>query len=131
MMSALSGCDFKGSTLSLRAPIAVTVEVRGQTRNGARRVFRLARNVGEDGLALERRAPFELGRPVEVVFTLPDGTEALRLDAEVRTADYDDDEDQQLAEGGRELGFLAPDEDERGLLRRYIAARLGLPELRS
>ena len=62
--------------MSLCAPIAVTVEVRGRTRQGARRAFRLARNIGEDGMALERRAPFELGRPVEVAFTMPGGGQA-------------------------------------------------------
>jgi hypothetical protein len=110
----------------LRAPIAVTVEVRGQTREGPRRVFRLAWNLGEDGLALERPAPFELGRPVELRFTLPDGGETLRLDAEVRAADGDDEE--RAAEGGRELGFLATRDDERRAVRRYVQERLGLPE---
>ena len=47
--------------MSLRAPIAVTVEVRA----AGRRVFRLAENLGEDGIALERPAPFEIGRPVD------------------------------------------------------------------
>ena len=115
--------------MSLRAPIAVTVEVRGRTRDGARRAFRLARNIGEDGIALERRAPFELGRPVEVRFTLPGGDQRLCLHAEVRTDDgSDDSEDQQRSEGGRELGFLATGDDERRLLHRYIADRLGLPD---
>jgi len=52
---------------SLRAPIAVTVEVRA----AGQRVFRLAANVGEDGVALERPAPFERGRPVEIAFAMP------------------------------------------------------------
>jgi hypothetical protein len=110
--------------VSLRAPIAVTVEVRGETREGPRRVFRLAANLGEDGLRLERPAPFELGRPVELRFCMPEGGEPLRLDAEVRAADGDDEELGQ----GSELGFLAPDDDERRALRRYVIDRLGLPE---
>jgi hypothetical protein len=54
--------------LSLRAPIAVAVEIRAP----AGRVFRLAWNVGEDGLRLQRPLPFEAGRPVEARLTLPD-----------------------------------------------------------
>ena len=113
--------------LSLRAPIAVTVEVRA----AGRRVFRLATNLGEDGLALERPAPFERGRPVEIAFALPDGAERLRLDARVEAGSEDDDDEQGgpggLA-GGRELTFLSVGEDERRLLRAYLIERLGLPE---
>ena len=47
--------------MSLRAPIAVPVEIRAP----ARRVFRLAATVGEDGLRLGRGASFEPG----MVFT--------------------------------------------------------------
>jgi hypothetical protein len=112
----------------LRAPIAITVETRGRTRDGVRRAFRLARNIGADGIALERRAPFELGRPIEVRFTLPDGGPVLRLPAEVRPADDDEEEQQQIAPGGSELVFLAPGEDERQALHRYVLDRLGLPE---
>jgi len=114
--------------VSLRAPIAITVETRGRTGDGVRRAFRLARNIGDDGIALERRAPFELGRPIEVRFTLPDGGPPLRLDAEVRPADDDEEEQQQAAPGGRELAFLSLGDDERRALRRYVIDRLGLPE---
>jgi hypothetical protein len=116
--------------LSLRAPIAVTVEVRA----AGRRVFRLAANLGEDGLALERPAPFERGRPVEIAFALPDGAERLRLDARVEAGaqDQDDNDDGEGGRGGpaggRELAFLSVDEDARRLLRAYVIERLGLPE---
>jgi hypothetical protein len=114
----------------LRAPIAVTVEVRaltrGGARDGARRAFRLAWNIGDDGLRLERPAPFEIGRPVEVRFTMPDGGAPLRLHAEVRPAPDDDEEAGAL--GGRELIFLSPDEDDRRVLRLYVTDRLGLPD---
>ncbi|HTA21254.1 MAG TPA: PilZ domain-containing protein, partial [Polyangia bacterium] len=64
---------------ALRAPVAVAVEVRAD----ARRVFRLAASVGEDGVRLERAAPFEVGRPVEVRFALPTDPGTLTLRAEV------------------------------------------------
>ena len=123
--------------MSLRAPIAVTVEVRAE----GRRVFRLAANVGEDGLALERPAPFEIGRPVELSFAMPDGLDRLDVPARVAEGARDDEQDDEVeeardtardrdreAEGGRELTFLALSEDDRRLLRRYILTRLGLAE---
>jgi hypothetical protein len=116
--------------LSLRAPIAVTVEVRA----AGRRVFRLAANLGEDGLTLERPAPFERGRPVEIAFALPDGAQRLRLDARVEAgAEEGDGEDEGDEEGGgpaggRELAFLSVDDEDRRLLRAYVIERLGLPE---
>jgi hypothetical protein len=104
--------------LSLRAPIAVPVEVRAPSG----RVFRLAWNAGEDGVRLERPAPFEPGRTVEVRMTLPDpGPDAdgvLHLRARLLT---DDDE------RAVEIAFLDPPEAARAALRRYVMARLGLP----
>ena len=98
--------------LSLRAPIAVPVEIRAP----ARRVFRLAADVGEDGLRLARTAPFEPGRPVDVRFALPDG-EAFALRARVGGDE---------PEGDR-LEFLEPPAEARVALRRYAHERLGLP----
>jgi hypothetical protein len=113
----------------LRAPIAVTVEVRA----AGRRVFRLAANVGEDGIALERPAPFEIGRPVEIAFGIPDDDEGLRLFARVEAgADDDGDghgDDRPGREGGRELVFLSLTPDDRERLRGYVADRLELPEM--
>jgi hypothetical protein len=118
--------------VSLRAPIAVTVEVRAREREQPKRAYRLAWNVGEDGMRLERRAPFEIGRPVAIRFALPDDAGyCLELNAQVRPADGDDDDDSdddRKEEGGRELTFLSPSEDDRRLLRRYVTDRLGLPE---
>ena len=115
--------------MSLRAPIAVTVEVRAE----GRRVFRLAANVGEDGLSLERPAPFELGRPVDLSFAMPDGVERLELVARVEESDEDADEErrddrERDGQGGRELTFLKLSDDDRQILRRYVIARLGLAE---
>jgi hypothetical protein len=109
----------------LRAPIAVTVEVRA----AGRRVFRLAENLGEDGIALERAAPFDIGRPVEVAFALPDDPDPLRLPARLEVRGGDDDDDRERIEGGRELTFLAIGEDDRRRLQGYVRDRLDLPEL--
>jgi PilZ domain-containing protein len=98
--------------LSLRAPIAVPVEIRAP----ARRVFRLAADVGEDGLRLWRTAPFEPGRPVDVRFALPEG-EAFALRARMGG---------DGPEGDR-LEFLDPPAEARVALRRYAHQRLGLP----
>jgi PilZ domain len=98
--------------VSLRAPIAVTVEIRGP----ARRCFRLAWNVGEDGVRLVRGAGFERGRPVDIRFALPAG-ETLALAARVERGEEEDDE----------LALLDPPADARRALRRYVRQRLGLP----
>jgi hypothetical protein len=110
------------AALSLRAPIAVPVEIRAASR----RVFRLAWSVGEDGVRLQRAAPFELGRPVDVRLTVPGGDAALVLRAEVRAADEDEEAAQQGA-AGRELVFLDPPHAARLVLRQYVQQRLELP----
>ena len=113
--------------MSLRAPIAVTVEVRA----AGQRVFRLATSLGEDGLGLERPAPFERGRPVEIAFIMPNGGAPLRMHARVEAGAEDDDEegDPNGVGGGRELTFLSIDDQDRQLVRGYVVERLGLPDL--
>src|SRR5262245_26722765 len=98
--------------VSLRAPIAVPVEIRAP--KGRR--FRLAAAVGEDGIRLVRGASFEPGRPVDVRFALPGGG-ALALRATVDGGNVEDDE----------LGFIDPPADAREAIRRYVHGRLGLP----
>jgi hypothetical protein len=88
-----------------------------------RRIFRLAWNVGEDGLRLAGDLPFEPGRPIEARFQLPDG-EALALRASVASDGGDDDDDRERP---RELAFLDPPADARIALRRYVQVRLELP----
>jgi hypothetical protein len=91
------------------------------------RAFRLTWNVGEDGARLARPAPFEPGRPVDVVFRLPDGEEALSLRAELR-ADQSNDEGRSADnEDAVELRFIDPPAEARAALRRYVHERLGLP----
>src|SRR3954464_8579887 len=110
---------------SLRAPIAVSVEIR-TAGEPDRRVFRLAAAVGEDGLRLERPAPFDIGRPVEVRFLLPDdGAGALSLRAQLALADDDGEGEHR----GREVTFIEAPAEARFRLHRYIADRLGLPPL--
>jgi hypothetical protein len=104
--------------VSLRAPIAVPVEIRAP----ARRLYRLAWAIGEDGIRLERAAAFERGRPVEVRFALPDG-EALALRAEMG----DDEDDPEHDERSREIVFIDPPAEARLAIHRYVAMRLELP----
>jgi hypothetical protein len=99
--------------VSLRAPIAVAVEVRAD----GRRAFRLAAAIGEDGLRLETRLPFEAGRIVEARFQLPDGTP---LSLPARLAGQGEDP-------ADELLFLDPPADERRLIHGYVVDRLELP----
>jgi len=117
---------------ALRAPVAVPVELRiaGEAAaaaiaaaGGHTRVYRLARAVGVDGLRLERPAPFEIGRPLDVRFVLPDGAAPLALRAELALTD-DDGEGER---GGREVAFVAPPSEAREAIGRYVAERLGLP----
>lgn len=98
---------------TLRAPIAVPVEIRADTR----RAFRLAAAVGEDGIRLETPLPFEAGRVVEARFWLPDGT-GLILPARL------DGDDGEPAEA---LVFLEPPSEPRRALHRYVVERLELP----
>ena len=71
----VSQAGYDCPSVSLRAPIAVPVEIRAP----ARRVFRLAATVGEDGIRLARGASFEPGRPVDVRFELPGRAATLAL----------------------------------------------------
>jgi hypothetical protein len=112
--------------MSLRAPLAVPVEVRTDGNSAeVRRVFRLARSVGEDGVRLARPVPFDIGRPVAIAFTLPDAPTAIVLRAELALSD-DDGEGES---GGCELTFLSAPGEVRQSIHRYIADRLGLPPL--
>src|SRR3954471_10162507 len=103
---------YDDASVSLRAPIAVPVEIRAP----ARRLFRLAAAVGEDGLRLARGASFEPGRPVDVRFDLPDGGGAVALRAIVGEGEGGDDQ----------LVFTDPPGGAREAIRRYVHGRLGL-----
>jgi hypothetical protein len=116
--------------VSLRAPIAVPVELRVDSRADARRAFRLAWNIGEDGLRLCGDLPFESGRIVEAHFRLPGG-EALALRARITAGGSDrergDKSGDRTEDEAGELSFVDPPSDARGALRRYLIERLELP----
>jgi len=105
---------------ALRAKAAVPVEIRGS----GRRVFRLSAAVGEDGVELSRRAPFEIGRPVEISFGLPGGQSALVLRATVAFGSGDHDDGGE--NGGRELAFIDPPAEARRDIHRYVTERTNL-----
>ena len=109
---------------ALEAPAAVAVEIR-ISGESAQRVFRLSAAVDEEGLRLERAAPFEIGRPVDVRLLLPDDPEVLDLRAEVALGDGDGEGEH----GGRRLTFVAAPAEARHRIHRYVAERLGLPSL--
>jgi hypothetical protein len=104
----------------LFAPLAVSVEVRSADA----RVFRLSRAVADTGLALERPAPFEVGRPVTATFALPDDHTGipLVLRAVVTPSDADGDGEH----GGRTLEFVEPPGDAKHAIAHYVRTRLGL-----
>jgi hypothetical protein len=108
--------------VSLRAPIAVPVEIRLDARAGAGRVFRLAWNVGEDGLRLCAGLPFESHRLVEARFRLPDG-ETFALPARITAGGAD----REAPEEPAELEFVEPPAGARAALGRYVIDRLELP----
>jgi hypothetical protein len=107
----------------LAAPVAVPVEVR----SGGRRVYRLSLDVGEGGMRLIHPAPFEVGRPVEVRFRLPDVATPITLNAELATSGEAVEEGGER--GGCALYFLQPPEEARTAVARYVRDRLGLPAL--
>jgi hypothetical protein len=104
----------------LQAPAAIPVEVRSSSR----RLFRLSWSLGEEGLLLQRPAPFELGEPVQIRFLIPGTEPPMTLRATVQAAD---DEDGQHDGGGRGLKLIDPPREAREALHRYVAQRLGLP----
>jgi hypothetical protein len=104
--------------VSLRAPIAVPVELRAD----AQRAFRLAWNVGEDGLRLCGSVPFERGRLIQVRFQLPGG-ELLALPARVTAGGPEREEPDEPGA----FSFFEPPGEARAALHRYVVERLELP----
>ncbi len=116
--------------MSLRAPIAVPVEIRAP-RAGARRVFRLAWNVGEDGVRLAAMRRSSPGGSSKRASCLPGG-EALALRAPSPPATATASQGERRRRDRRrttpdELSFVDPPCDARIALRRYVHERLGLP----
>jgi hypothetical protein len=109
-------------SFGLQAPAAVPVEVRA----AGRRVFRLTREVGEQGIRLEQPAPFEIGRPVEIRFQLPDSATGLTLRAEI--VEVDDASEREGAAGGCGLRLIDAVAEDRQAIVGYVSRRLGLPQ---
>ena len=103
--------------MSLRAPIAIPVEIRAP----ARRVFRLAAAIGEDGVRLQRGSSFEPGRSGRRALRAAGRTAAaaavLALRAVIAPGEAEDDT----------LEFIDPPADSRAAIRHYVHERLGLP----
>ena len=111
--------------MSLFAPLAVAVEVRAEEGEHGRRIYRLSNSVAESGLMLERPAPFDIGRPVTVRFTLPDLATITPLAVRARVSLTDDDGEGE--HGGSHLEFVDPPRESRQSIMRYVMGRLGLP----
>src|SRR5262249_18158816 len=76
-----AGCDSFPVAMAMRAPLCVPVELRRGSR-----WFRLAAEVGTDGLGLSARAPEELIGPLEVAFHLPGDPRTVRCRARLDRA---------------------------------------------
>jgi hypothetical protein len=110
--------------VKLPAPLAVAAEIRALDV-GPRldRVWRLTRAIGEEGLRLERDLPFEAGRPVGVVLTLPDDDVALSTSGTVETVPPDDEAAEGEVARPRAVVFGALGDDARRRIRRYVKER--------
>lgn len=101
-----------------------------QLRSGDRRIYRLSREIGLGGILLGKAAPFEPGRPVTVLFSVPGDPAAFELQAEVTTTgDPSERDGQGETVGGCGLTFLDPSMETRAAISTYLADRLGLPPL--
>jgi hypothetical protein len=109
----------------LQAPAAIPVEVRAARR----RVFRLSREVGAEGVRLERPAPFEPGEVVEIRLLLPDDPDPLAVRAVIELTEEEDAEGG--LRGGSALRLLEPPHEAQRALHAYVARRLGLPFIRT
>ncbi|MDX2023497.1 MAG: PilZ domain-containing protein [Deltaproteobacteria bacterium] len=107
-------------SLGLTAPCALPVEARAS----AGRAYRLALHVGAQGAAFDTPLPWEPGTPVELVFTLPDGTGPLIVKGHAELLG-------EVAEGDGEHGCMAVAYPQASLeakrtLDAYVRERLGL-----
>ena len=110
--------------MHLPAPLAIAAEIRALDV-GPRldRVWRLTLAIGEDGLRLERDLPFEAGRPVGVVLTLPDDDVALSASGVVEAVPPDDEAAEGEVARPRAIAFRALADDARRRILRYVKER--------
>ena len=103
----------------MRAPLRVPVELRGP----GGRWFRLAEEVGEDGVTLGSRLPDELDGNLGVSFHLPHQPQPLSFQGrgeEVVVGSGDEERAER-----RSVRFLAVDEASRARISAYVLERLG------
>ena len=101
-----------------------------QLRSGDRRVYRLSREIGLGGIVLGKPAPFEPGRPISILFSLPGDAAAHQLQAELgSTGDPAELDARGETIGACGLTFLDPSLELRSAISGYLADRLGLPPL--
>jgi hypothetical protein len=112
-------------SLGLAAPAAVEVEVRTEER----RAFRLTRQVGPGGLELDLPAPFEIGRPVQVTFRLPDDQPLPVISVRAEVDLLGEEAERRGEAGGCLLRFVDPSVDIRNRILAYVTQRLGLPSM--
>lgn len=107
------------------APIAVTVEVRALDV-GPRldRAFRLSAAIDEHGLRLERDLPFEPGRPVAALLSLPDDPAPVSVRGTVAAVPPDDEEREGQASRPRAVSFTGLDGETRRRILRYVEERM-------
>jgi hypothetical protein len=105
--------------MSLHAPLRVPVELLA----GAR-YFRLAHEVGEDGLLFGAAVPDVIEGPVQVRFHLPGDPQPIRCRA--RPGEVVVGEGHEERAERRAVRFLDLDEEGRARIETYVQGRLGL-----
>jgi hypothetical protein len=115
---------------SLPAPLQVTVEVHaldtGRHEGERERCWRVTRAIGPAGVTLEAALPFEAGRPVEVLFGIPDDEQAFVVRGEVAelAAPRDAEDDRPRPQA---IAFIGLDDATRARIDRYCRERMLLP----
>jgi hypothetical protein len=104
--------------MSLRAPLRVPVELKRSNR-----WFRLAREVGVDGLSLSSAVPDEVEGPLQIRFHLP-GAAEVACHGEV-IEEIVGEGDAETAER-RAVRFLDLDENSAARIQAYVTERLGI-----
>ena len=104
--------------MSLRAPLRVPVELKRSNR-----WFRLARDVGTDGLSLSSAVPDEVEGPMQIRFHLPASAE-VTCHGEV-IEEIVGEGDSERAER-RAVRFLDLDENSAARIQAYVTERLGI-----
>jgi hypothetical protein len=104
--------------MSLRAPLRVPVELKRSNR-----WFRLAREVGLDGMSLSTALPDEVEGPHSIRFHLPGSTE-VTCNGEV-IEEIVGEGDSEHAER-RAVRFLDLDENSAARIQAYVTERLGI-----